>query len=99
LVSLSEAKAVNAAAGLSPEALREAIHCVTPSGEVCRAARCLRRIGMRVPLLAPLAWILWLPGVLPLAERGYRWISRNRYALSRMPCGRQTCATPPRENP
>jgi predicted DCC family thiol-disulfide oxidoreductase YuxK len=67
--------------GLSPEVLFQAIHCVTVDGRVFRGARCLRFVGLRLPLLAPLAVLLWVPGVLGLAERVYAWISRNRHRL------------------
>jgi predicted DCC family thiol-disulfide oxidoreductase YuxK len=82
--------------GLMPDALFQAIHCVTTDGRVFRGARCLRFVGLRLPLLAPLAALLWIPGVLGLAERVYAWVSRNRHRLSRrsgagLCCG-QACA-------
>jgi predicted DCC family thiol-disulfide oxidoreductase YuxK len=39
---------------------------------------------MRLPLLTPVALVLWFPGVIFVAEIIYKWISRNRYVLSRM---------------
>jgi predicted DCC family thiol-disulfide oxidoreductase YuxK len=65
------------------EDLLEAIHCVSPSGQIFQGARCIRYLGLRLPLLVPLALILWFPGVIKIAERVYRRISRNRYLLSR----------------
>lgn len=67
--------------GLTPEVLAQAIHCVTADGRVFRGARCLRFVGLRLPVLAPLVVLLWVPGVLDLAERVYAWISRNRHRL------------------
>ncbi len=75
--------AAAAATGLTREALEEAIHCLTPDDRVYRGVRCLRWVGMRVPLLAPLALTLWIPGVTWLADRVYGWVSRNRRRLSR----------------
>ncbi len=68
-----------AALGLAPSALATAVHCVTRDGRVLRGAACLRFVGLRLPLVAPLAALLWLPGALALAERIYARISRGRY--------------------
>lgn len=70
-----------AALGLAPSALATAIHCVTRDGRVLRGAACLRFVGLRLPLVAPLAALLWLPGALRLAGRVYEWISRRRHRL------------------
>jgi predicted DCC family thiol-disulfide oxidoreductase YuxK len=67
--------------GLPPEALERALHCVTADGRVLRGARALRFVGLRLPLTAPLAALLWLPGALALAERAYAWVSRHRHTL------------------
>ena len=83
LVPLSEPRAQAAAPQLSREDLLEAIHCVTPEGRIHRGARAIRFVGMRLPLLVPVALFLWIPGVILVAEVVYRWISRNRLLLSR----------------
>ena len=62
----------------------EAIHCVTLDGRVLRGARALRFIGLRMPLLAPIALVLWVPGVIWVAEKVYDCVSRNRHLLSRV---------------
>lgn len=77
--------------GLSPEALLQAVHCVTADGRVFRGARCLRFVGLRVPLLALLAALLWVPGMLELAERAYAWVSRNRHRLGGTAGPASTC--------
>lgn len=80
---------------LTREQLLEAIHCLTPAGQVHRGARCIRHLGLRMPLLVPLALILWLPGVIWIAEIIYMWISRNRHLLSRwFGCG-EACSIMP----
>ncbi len=84
LVPLSDPQAKALAPSLTREDLLEAIHCVTPTGRIYRGARCLRFVGMRLPLLIPMALILWIPGVIYVAERIYQWISRNRLVLSRI---------------
>ncbi len=84
LVPLSSAEASGIAPQLTRADLLEAIHCVTPEGRVYRGARCIRLVGMRLPLLVPLALFLWIPGIIWIAERVYMWISRNRHLLSRI---------------
>ena len=83
------------ALGVTPQALAGAIHCVTPDGRVMQAARCLRFIGLRVPLLMPVALLLWVPGMLPLAEVVYRWVSQNRYRFRPCRCGANACKLEP----
>lgn len=81
------------AAGLAPDALATAIHCVTAHGRVLRGAACLRFVGLRLPVLAPLAVLLWLPGALALAERAYTWISRRRHRWGGVPCPGVQCGS------
>ncbi len=69
---------------LTREDLLEAIHCVTVDGQIHRGARCIRFLGMRLPLLVPVAVFLWIPRVIWLAEKFYMWISRNRLLLSKL---------------
>jgi len=95
LLPLSHPRAREVAPQLTREALLEAIHCVGPTGQVYRAARCLRFVGMRLPLLVPLALLLWLPGALWVADRIYRWVSRNRMVLSRAFGCNDACAIRP----
>lgn len=96
LVPLSDPRAQAAAPQLVREDLLEAIHCVTPEGAVYRGARALRFVGMRLPLLVPVALLLWTPGVIYLAEIIYRLISRNRLLLSRLFGCRDACAIMPK---
>ena len=84
LVPLSDPQARRVAPSLTQEDLREAIHCVTPTGRIYRGARAIRFVGMRLPLLVPVALFLWLPGVIWVAEIVYAWVSRHRQWLSRI---------------
>ena len=95
LTPLSDPRAHEIAPQLSREELQEAIHCVTPDGRVYRGARAIRFLGMRLPLLVPVALFLWLPGVIFIAEIVYRWISRNRLLLSRVFGCKGACAVMP----
>jgi len=64
--------------------LMEAIHCVSTGGEVLRGARALRFIGLRMPLLLPMALVLWVPGIIWIAEAIYAGVSRNRHLISKV---------------
>ena len=81
---IKDSQAAVVAPGLTREDLLEAIHCVTADGEIYRGARCIRFLGMRMPLLVPVSLFLWLPGVIWIAENFYMWISRNRLVLSKL---------------
>ena len=54
-----------------------------------------RYAWMVVALLVPVALFLWIPGVIQIAEIGYRWISKNRLILSRMFGCKDACAILP----
>ena len=95
LVPLTDPRAQQLAPQLTREDLLEAIHCVTPEGGVYRGARAIRFVGMRLPLLVPVALILWLPGVILLAEIIYRWVSRHRLLFSRLFGCKDACALLP----
>jgi predicted DCC family thiol-disulfide oxidoreductase YuxK len=95
LLPIADPRAHALAPTLTREDLLEAIHCVTKDGRIHRGARCLRFVGMRMPLLVPLALILWFPGVIWVAELIYRWVSRNRYLLSRVFGCKEACAILP----
>ena len=95
LVPLSDPRAQEVAPQLTREDLLEAIHCVTPQGRIYRGARAIRFVGMRLPLLVPVALFLWIPGVIQIAEIIYRWVSRNRLVLSRVFGCKDACALLP----
>jgi predicted DCC family thiol-disulfide oxidoreductase YuxK len=95
LVPLSRPEVSRIAPRLTREDLMSAIHCVTPGGMIHRGARCIRFVGMRMPLLVPVSLILWIPGVIWIAEKVYQWISRNRHLLSRLFGCREACSILP----
>jgi predicted DCC family thiol-disulfide oxidoreductase YuxK len=95
LTPLSDPKAKEVAPQLTREQLEEAIHCVTPEGRVYRGARAIRFAGMRLPLLVPLALLMWFPGVIWVAEIVYQWVSRNRLLLSKVFGCKDACAIMP----
>ncbi len=59
------------------------MHCLSRQGTVYRGARAFRFMATHIPLLAPLALLLCIPGGLWIAERLYAKISRPRQQLSR----------------
>src|SRR5205085_855090 len=81
---LSHPQAAKIAPQLTREMLMEAIHCIARDGRIYRGTSCIRFVGMRLPLLIPVALFLWIPGVIWVAERIYNWVSRNRLLLSRV---------------
>ena len=95
LMPLSHPEAAIIAPQLTRADLLEAIHCVTPERRIYRGARCIRFVGMRMPLLLPVALFLWLPGVIWIAEKVYAWVSRNRHLLSRLFGCKEACAVMP----
>lgn len=95
LLPIADPAAARIAPTLTRAALLEAIHCVTREGVIHRGARCLRFVGLRMPLLVPLALVLWIPGVIWLAELVYQWVSRNRYLLSKFFGCKDACAILP----
>jgi len=95
LLPMSDPRVAEAAPGLTREDLSAAIHCLAKDGKRYRGARCVRYVGMRMPLLVPLALFLWIPGVIWIAEKIYAWVARNRYILSRVFGCKEACALLP----
>jgi predicted DCC family thiol-disulfide oxidoreductase YuxK len=95
LLPISHPQAAAIAPSLTREDLLEAIHCVAADGQIHRGARCIRFVGLRMPLLVPIALFLWLPGVIWVAEKFYMWVSRNRHLLSRLFGCKEACAILP----
>jgi predicted DCC family thiol-disulfide oxidoreductase YuxK len=79
---------------LDPAKLLDEMHLVTPAGRVHAGYAAVRWIAWRVPLMWPLAPLLYLPGVPWLGHRAYLWVARRRYRL--VPCNHGVCQLPPR---
>ena len=94
-IPINDERSEDIAPELTREELREAIHCITPEDKIHRGARCVRFLGMRMPLLVPIALFLWIPGVIWVAEKFYMWVSRNRYTLSKIFGCKGACAIMP----
>jgi predicted DCC family thiol-disulfide oxidoreductase YuxK len=46
-------------------------------------------------LLIPLALVLWIPGVIWIAEKIYQWVSNNRLILSKLFGCKDACSIMP----
>jgi predicted DCC family thiol-disulfide oxidoreductase YuxK len=95
LVPLSSDRAQEAVPQIDRETLRAAMHVITANGKIHRGARCIRFLALRMPLLVPLGLLLWIPGVIWVAEHVYQLIARNRYVLSRVFGCKDACSIMP----
>ncbi len=95
LLPLNHPEVKNKAPELTREELLEAIHCITQEKRVFKGARCLRHIGMKLPLMFPMGIFLYTPGVIWIAERIYMLISKNRHLLSKLFGCKDACSILP----
>lgn len=63
--------------GRPRSALEQAVHLVRPDGAVFSGAAAARELLRYLPFGWPGRALLAIPGVLPVAERVYRWIART----------------------
>ena len=84
LVPIKDDRTKTIAPDITRSDLLEAIHCVTPEGEVHRGARAIRFLGFRIPLLFPVGIFLWIPGVIYLAEIFYKFVADRRHVISKV---------------
>ena len=85
-----------AAEPLSLPKMLEEMHLVTPDGQRIYAGfSAFRWMAWRLPPTMPIAPFLYIPGVLWLGNRVYRWIAKNRYSL--VACHNGVCAVPVRK--
>jgi predicted DCC family thiol-disulfide oxidoreductase YuxK len=69
--------------------LLEEMHLLTPKGDLQRGFGAFRWMAWRLPVLWPLAPLLYVPGIPWLGRRVYLWIARNRFHL--VPCHDGVC--------
>jgi predicted DCC family thiol-disulfide oxidoreductase YuxK len=81
---------------LDPQKLIEEMHVVTPDREHAHAGfRAFRWMAWRLPATVLIAPLLYLPGVLWLGNKVYRWVAKNRFNL--VPCDDGGCKVPLRK--
>lgn len=68
------------------------MHAVDAHGRVFRGYRAYQSIAWRLPLIAPLAWILWLPPISTMGSRIYRRVADRRMIEG---CGVDACEIRP----
>jgi glyoxylase-like metal-dependent hydrolase (beta-lactamase superfamily II)/predicted DCC family thiol-disulfide oxidoreductase YuxK len=64
------------------DCLRE-LHVVAPDGRIRRGWDAVARLARRFPLTRPIGWIGSVPPFRWIFAAGYRFVARNRYALSK----------------
>jgi predicted DCC family thiol-disulfide oxidoreductase YuxK len=80
---------------VEPDRLLEEMHLLPPNGgRLLHGFGALRWIAWRLPLLWPVAPLLYLPGVPALGQRLYLWVARHRFQL--VPCHGGVCTLPRR---
>jgi predicted DCC family thiol-disulfide oxidoreductase YuxK len=95
VVPLSSERAREVAPQLDRETLRAAMHVVAADGRIYRGARCIRFLALRMPLLVPLGLLLWVPGMIWIAEIIYAHVANNRMFLSRVFGCKDACSVMP----
>ena len=75
---------------LDPKRLLDEMHVLTPDRRHAYAGyAAFRWIAWRLPLGAPVAPFLYVPGVPAVGNRVYRWVAKNRMNL--VPCTDGAC--------
>lgn len=67
--------------GITLEACMEAMHLVTPNGQVYRGFEAAVQVVATRPVLGWMTCLYYLPGLRQLCDALYRLIARNRYRL------------------
>ncbi|MCI0830197.1 MAG: DUF393 domain-containing protein, partial [Chloroflexi bacterium] len=65
--------------GLTWDDLKRSAYLVGRKGRYYEGFYAFRMLIVRLPLLAPLAPVFWLPGISIIGAAAYRWVARNRY--------------------
>ena len=79
VVGLSDARIASEFNHFDVDALNFEMHVIVSRGRVFRGFYAIRRIAREVPLMWPLAALLFIPGVSAAGGPIYAWIARNRY--------------------
>ena len=86
-----------ASTGVRFEDAEEAAYAVRPDGRQFAGFDAFRQVAWNLPLTAPLAPLLYVPGVPQLGRRAYTWIKDNRNRLPVAPRYKAKAAPKPRE--
>jgi hypothetical protein len=78
---------------VEPGRALEEMHLVTPDGScLYHGFGAVRWLAWRLPLLWPVAPLLYIPGVPALGQKLYLWVARHRFQL--VPCHGGVCTLP-----
>ena len=81
---------MRARVGLPPGPIPHEMKLALADGRVLGGAEAVTWLARRVWWLAPIGWVLWLPGLRTLTVLAYRWFARRRYCFGgRCPLGRR----------
>jgi predicted DCC family thiol-disulfide oxidoreductase YuxK len=67
---------------LSYDALMKRMHVVLPDGRVFAGAEAVTRVVAALPIVGPLAFGYYVPGIRQLAEVVYDAVAKNRYRIA-----------------
>lgn len=80
---------------LTPQRCRSRMQLVEPGGRLSEGFDAARRLSLTLPLLWPLAPLLWLPGMRLIGRPAYDWIARRRLLWHRSSaCASNQCRLP-----
>ena len=76
--------------------LMDKMHVVSPSvpgkpDKIFKVAAAIARVAALTPVVGPLAFLYWVPGLKQLADFGYGQIAKRRYRLSAKDCDGDSC--------
>ncbi len=78
---------------LSPQRCKSRMQLIEPGGRLTEGFFSVRRMSLRMPLLWPLAPLLWLPGIGWIGQHAYDWVAKRRYLFHHRPaCATNHCA-------
>jgi predicted DCC family thiol-disulfide oxidoreductase YuxK len=76
---------------LTHDMLMSEMWVVAFNGDRYSGADALKYLSLRLPLLYPIAPMLYIPGSMPIWRRFYRFVARNRYRIAGSDCSDGTC--------
>lgn len=77
--------------GIDHDRLMREMVVIEPDGDRHWGPEAIRYLTHRLRRLWWAAWIFWIPGVMFVWRRVYRWVARHRYRLSGKQCANGAC--------
>ena len=76
---------------ISYDDMMDKMHVVAPNDKIFRGAAAIARVAALTPVVGPLAFLYWVPGIKQLADFGYGQIAKRRYRLNAKDCDGDSC--------